>query len=621
MVAQIGWRGFGLKNVMAAFLFSRDPRKKYTRDVTMLFVRFMSVFALLVLTGCTTVVPLKTVNEDLAPERSSGFRHIALTRGEQSMVVAAHPLASKAGRKVLDQGGSAMDAAIAVQAMLTLVEPQSSGIGGGAFMLYYDAGADRLYAYDGRETAPAQATEALFLDAEGNPMPFFDAVVGGRSVGAPGVLRMLDLAHREHGRQLWKTLFSDAIERAQNGFAVTPRLHKLLSLDAYLANDADARALYFDAVGEPVRPGTILKNPALAETLSVIASQGADAFYKGPIARDIVGAVGSHSNPGLLSLNDLANYEAVARQPVSVNYRGYRVCGMPPPTSGGVTTLQILKLLEPFGLGVDPYAPRYLHLLAEAERLAYADRGRYLADADHVHVPVEGLLSDAYTKQRAGLIQQNEVMADVLPGIPPGVKQSRVDGQSIEQPNTSHFSIVDAEGNIVSMTSSIESAFGSRLMVRGFLLNNQLTDFSFRHIDAEGVAIANGVAPRKRPRSSMSPIIVFDKEDRPVLVVGSPGGSRIIGYVAQTILHVLDFGLNVQEAVTLPHVVNRGGKTELEDHPEHMAMLNRVETELVAMGHDVIRNEQNSGLHAIAITPGGLEGGVDPRREGNALGD
>ncbi len=536
------------------------------------------------------------------------------------MVAAANPHASRAGLEVLRRGGSALDAAVAVQMVLNVVEPQSSGIGGGAFLLYYEAATRTVFAYDGRETAPAAAAEDLFFGPDGEPMKFFDAVVGGRAVGVPGVLRMLDLAHTRHGKLPWADLFAPAIALADNGFEVSPRLNQLITDNRFLDTFAAAREYFYRPDGTPRQVGDLLINGPLADTFRRIAEGGADAFYTGPIAAGITDAVQSvTANPGRLTMRDLAGYQAKAREPVCLGYRASRICGMPPPTSGGVTVLQILGMLRAFDLGaLEPNSTAAIHLIAEASRLAFADRGRFLADADFVDVPVRGLLESGYLRDRARLIDRETTQGGrAAAGDPPFQKtQMQGAGTSLEQPSTTHFSIVDAAGNAVSMTSSVESAFGSRLMVRGFLLNNQLTDFSFRP-ERDGVKVANRVQPGKRPRSSMSPTLVLADSGKLLMAIGSPGGSRIIGYVTQTIIAVLDWGLDIQAAINLPHAVNRNGATDIEEGTA-LAGLKRV---LEARGHEVRERSMTSGLHGITVGPDGLTGGADPRREGLVVGD
>ena len=534
---------------------------------------------------------------------------------ERHMVAAAHPLAAEVGREILRAGGSAVDAAIAVQAVLTLVEPQSSGIGGGAFMLHYAGDSGAVTAYDGRETAPAAVREDLFLNADGSPKGFFEAVVGGSSVGVPGVIRMLALAHQEHGRLPWAALFQPAIALAEEGFAVTPRLHYLISVDRYLATFPETRRYFYLPDGKPLPVGHRLRNPAYAESLRLIATQGADGFYTGLLAEAIVVRVRSAPrNPGLMTLQDLAAYQAKERPALCRPYRQYEVCGMPPPTSGGIAVLQMLGLLERFDLAqAGPKGVAGWHLLAEAGRLAFADRNAYVADSDFVNVPVGRLLARNYLRSRALLIDPDGSLGEAKPG---DVGQRAAVVRQNEPPSTTHFSIVDGAGNAVSMTSSVENAFGSRLMAGGFILNNQLTDFSFRP-EIEGRPVANRVAPGKRPRSSMSPTLVLDEEGTLYLAIGSPGGSRIIGFVAKALVGVLDWGLDVQSAISLPNLTNRNGVTDIEAG----TALEPLVSDFEALGHKVRLRGMNSGLHGIRITDQGLEGGADPRREGVALGD
>ena len=534
------------------------------------------------------------------------------------MVAAANSHAVEAGIEILEAGGSAVDAAIAVQLVLGLVEPQSSGIGGGAFMLYFDAADREIISFDGRETAPAAATPALFLDANGAKMKFWDAVVGGRSVGVPGVLRMLELAHREHGTLPWARLFDPAIRLAENGFAVSPRLSEMIADDKHLKRYPATAAYFHTDAGEPLPVGHILKNPDYAATLRAVAKDGADAFHKGDIARDIVATVrGAADNSGLLSEADLAGYAAKIRPPVCVLYRAHNVCGMGPPSSGGLTVGMILGMLENFDMGkLAPGSVEAEHLFIEAARLAYADRGLYMADFDFVHVPVEGLLNSAYLKRRSRLIDGKESMGKAVPGTPPEKKtERRAPDGALELPSTSHFSIVDAKGNAVSMTTSVENAFGSRMMVRGFLLNNQLTDFSFQP-EQDGKLVANRVEPGKRPRSSMAPTIVLGPDGGLRLVTGSPGGSRIINYSARSVMAVLDWGMDPQAALSRPHVTSRNGAVDLEEGTAAEGL----KAALEARGHEVKVSVLTSGLHAILVENGKLLGAADPRREGLATG-
>lgn len=562
-----------------------------------------------------------------APERASGYTEKPGWTAKKYMVAAANPLATDAGYQVLRAGGTAIDAAIAVQMVLTLVEPQSSGIGGGAFLMHSDG--KTVKAFDGRETAPAAATERLFQNAEGKALAFYDGVVGGRSVGVPGVLRMLELAHRQYGRLPWASLFAPAIGLAQNGFAVSPRLNAMLQTERYLKNDPVAATYFYDKDGKPWPVGHTLKNPELAKVLREIATGGADAFYKGQIARDIEAKVKGHpNNPGLLTANDIAGYQAKLREPVCSNYKAWTICGMPPPSSGGIAIAQMLGILEEKGIG--QFKPKdgtldaeAIHLFSEAGRLAYADRARYVADTDFVPLPgnsVKPLLDRKYLAERARLITDKS-MGVAKSGAPPATALARGADTSPELPSTSHISIVDTRGNAISMTTTIEDAFGSRQMVRGFLLNNQLTDFSFDSADANG-PIANRVEPGKRPRSSMAPTLVFDRvTGKLVLSTGSPGGSAIINYVGKVLVGTLDWGLNVQEAISLPNFGSRNGPTELEQGRVTDALVDQ----LKAKGHNVRVMEQTSGLQGIMrLNVHGEEmwfGGADPRREGIVRGD
>lgn len=573
----------------------------------------------LLLLGCSEQsVTQSHTTEVREPEAATGFADNDAVHAQQFMVTAANPHAVRAGYEVLKEGGSAIDAAIAVQAMLGLTEPQSSGIGGGAFILYWHNQENQLYTIDARETAPLDATEALFLDEQGNAPRWIDAVVGGRSVGTPGVLRGLELAHQRWGKQPWETLFEDAISLAEQGFEVSPRLAKLVQLEINPGvKKMPVTKDYFFPGGEPLKAGQWLKNPEYAASLSLIAEQGADAFYQGPLARQIVEAVqNSPIAPGKLSLKDLANYEAKIRQPVCDNYRQFKVCGMGPPSSGGLTTLQTLGILENFALGEMPVnGLEATHLFTQASRLAFADRNQWIADPDFVEVPVDAMLDDSYLAARAKLITKND-MGKAQPGLYllPEYQQD----VAYELPNTSHISIVDANGNVVSMTTSIEMGFGSTVMVGGFLLNNQLTDFSLVPMDGS-VKIANRVEPGKRPRSSMAPTIILDKNGERVMhALGSPGGSRIINYVTQTIIGVTDWQLNIQQAINLGHVTNRNDYTSLEKGRD----IQRHADALEQRGHDVRVIDLNSGLHGITINQDGtLTGGADPRREGMVKGE
>jgi gamma-glutamyltranspeptidase/glutathione hydrolase len=535
------------------------------------------------------------------------------------MAATASPPATEAALEILRAGGSALDAGIAAAVMLTLTEPQAAGIGGGALMLHYDGESHSVSAWDGRETAPASATPALFLRPDGTPMPFAQAMEGGRSVGVPGLLRMLEAAHREHGRLPWARLLEPTIRLAEHGFAVPRRMAAASAANAEsLRRNAGARAYFFDAEGNAWEPGHILRNPALAATLRAVAAEGADALHRGPIAQDIAVAVQGHANPGGMTEADLATYQPRRREAVCPPYRAWRVCGMGPPSSGGVAVGQILGLLEHFDLrGLAPTSLDAAHLLGEAGRLAFADRAQYLADDDFVRVPVRGLLDAAYLTGRAQGIDRDRAMAAPRAGNPPWRDAALAPQEEEFGSGTSHISVVDAWGDAVSLTVTIEAVMGSRVFVRGFLLNNELTDFSFLP-EAAGRPIANRVEPGKRPRFSMSPTIVVDGGGRAVLVVGSAGGARIIGHVAQSVVGMLDWGLPPAEALALPRI-GVTGTTALE--LEAGSAAETIASALEARGHRPDIRVMESGLTAIRITPEGLLGAADPRREGVALGE
>ncbi len=578
---------------------------------------FALLSSLLLVTGSALA---QQATDAHAPEAASGMAEKSVVHAKIHMVAAANPLAAEAGLEILRKGGSAADALIAVQTVLGLVEPQSSGIGGGAFLVWYDAASGKLSTFDGRETAPAAATPKLFLDDKGEPFAFFDAVVGGRSVGTPGVVRLMEAVHEKAGKLSWADTLQPAIKLAQEGFSVSPRLNALLGEDkGKLDRQAVARAYFYDQAGEPLATGTVLKNPDYAQTLTLIAEKGADGFYTGEVAEKIVAAVKAHEgNPGLLSLDDLSAYEVKEREAVCAPYRGLDVCGMGPPSSGALTVGQILGMVSHYDLAaLGPEDPESWRIIGDATRLAFADRGRYMADADFVKMP-DGLLNQDYLKDRSNLIRRPTALSagEVKAGTPPWDKaELRIDGLNLEQPSTSHFVIADDQGNIASMTTSVESAFGSRQMAAGFILNNQLTDFSFSP-EEDGQAVANRVEPGKRPRSSMSPTIVL-KDGKPVYALGSPGGSNIIPYVANTIIALVDWKMNIQEAIDLPHLTNRFGTYTVEAGTSAEAL----EKDLAAFGFKTTVGDLNSGLHGIAILPGALEGAADPRREGVALGD
>ena len=558
----------------------------------------------------------KQAREVGEPEAATGYVEKQAFEAKDYMVVAANPYASWAGKNILEKGGSAIDAAVAVQSMLSLVEPQSSGIGGGAFILYWDNKNKVLHTFDGRETAPKAVNSHWFI--QGNkPMRWIDAVVGGKSVGVPGAVKALEMAQKEFGKLPWNTLFDDSIKTAEDGFKVSPRLAKLVALDYHPGlKTFPASSTYFFPAGLPLKEGTVKKNKKLAKTLKGIAEKGSDYLLKGEVAEKIVKAVNSAEiNPGQMTLEDLASYEPVKREPVCRLYHEKRICGMAPPSSGGVNVYQILKMLEGFDLS--QYAPdsvEFANLYTQASALSYADREKFIADSDFTNLPFAAMINTAYLERRAESISVDKEWRRKRAGNPYADANVAL-GTSMELPNTSHVSIVDKEGNAVSMTTSIEFMFGSGIMVEGFLLNNQLTDFSFSPTKNR-FPVPNRAEPGKRPRSAMSPTMVFDKEGNLEVVVGSPGGSRIVSYVAQTLIGVLDFGLDIQQAINLPKITNRNDYTALEKGTP----IAELEAPLKALGHNVKVVDLNSGLHGIQFKSGKLIGGADPRREGIAVG-
>jgi gamma-glutamyltranspeptidase / glutathione hydrolase len=537
----------------------------------------------------------------------------------QRMVVTAHPEASRVADAVLGRGGSAIDAAIAAQMVLTLVEPQSSGIGGGAFLVYYDAASRQVTAYDGRETAPGDAGPDYFLRPDGTPMTWNEARLSGRSVGVPGVVRMLAMAHQDHGALPWPELFERAIARSREGFEISPRLHEAIARESDWSRSPAAAAYLLDGTGVPWPAGHRLRNPALAATLEALAGDP-NALNTGTIAAQIIEAVRAQPDrPGLMTASDLERYTAKRRTAVCGPFRAYLLCGMPPPSSGPTTVLMILGIGERVGLHEQPPgSAEWAHLFAEAQKIAFADRNQYLADPDYVAQPVAGLLDTQYLDERAALIAPDRTLGKVAHGSPPGTADRPATPHTgLDEKGTSHLSILDGDGNIVSMTTTVEAPFGSRLMVAGFLLNNELTDFSIEP-EQDGKPVANRVEGGKRPRSSMAPMIAFDRSGAPVLVVGSPGGSRIIAYVAGVAARVLGNSMEAQAAVEAAHIVDRNsGQTEVEAEraPADMAK------ELEGLGHHVKMRTLASGLNIIRITPQGFAPGVDPRREGLAIGD
>lgn len=571
--------------------------------------------ALILCVPVTALLAREPQTPDAAPEAATAKLDQALVRAQRFMAVSANPLATQAGQQILRGGGSAVDAAIAMQLVLGLVEPQSSGIGGGAFLLHYDAAGQKVRSYDGRETAPASASADLFL-RQGKVMPFGEAVNSGRAVGAPGVLRMLELAHRRHGKLPWSRLFAPAITLAEQGFAVSPRLHAQIAGNRALFAQEPARD-YFYPNGQPAAVGHVLKNSAYAAVLKRIATEGVNAFYEGEIAADVVAAVRAHPVPGELTLADLAAYRAKERTAVCGKHARYQVCSMGPPSSGGIAVLQMLGMLEQHQLDhMQPGSVEAVHYFAEAGRLAFADRERYIADPDFITVPVDALLDPRYLHWRGAQIDSRMSMGTALPGDPLQMLAKRGKDQAADLPSTTHFVVVDAQGHGVSMTSTIESEFGSKIFVRGFLLNNQLTDFSLQPNDNEGRPVANRVEPGKRPRSAMAPTVVM-RDGRLFMLAGSPGGSAIINFVTKTLIGVLDWQLDVQQSINLPNIGSRNRDTELE----RGSAAESLQQGLRQRGHRVTILPMPSGVHAIVLDKDGITGGADPRREGRAAGD
>ena len=580
------------------------------RDLTLSFALIWACFW-----GGTIAQARSPSPPEANPEAATGVTETALVRSKRWMAAAANPLATQAGEQVLREGGSAVDAAIAMQLVLALVEPQSSGLGGGAFLLTYDAAKARVQSYDGRETAPAAADANRFL-SDGKALAFNAAVNSGKSVGTPGLLRMLELAHRRHGRLAWSRLFKPAIELAEQGFPVSPRLHAQIAGNRDLFAQLSARD-YFYPAGEPAPIGYVLKNPQLADVLRRVASQGVDVFYQGEIAQAIVDAVHAHTQAGDLSLDDLKNYRAKERAPVCSNYKQLRLCGMGPPSSGGIAVLQMLGMLEQHHIDqMMPMSLEAVHYFSEAGRLAFADRERYVADPDYISVPVTNLLEPNYLRSRGAQIDSRVSMGVALPGEGLHLLKKRGADNAPDLPSTTHLVAVDGYGNGISMTSTVESEFGSKIFVRGFLLNNQLTDFSLQPKDASGQWVANRVEAGKRPRSSMAPIIVT-KNKQLMMLVGSPGGSSIINFVAKTLIGVIDWNLNAYEAIKLPNMGSRNRDTEIE----RGTALESLVPALREKGHRVNIFAMPSGVQAIVRDSSGLTGGADPRREGSVAGE
>lgn len=546
---------------------------------------------------------------------------------QNHLVVVANPLAADAADEILSEGGSAVDALIAAQLVLNIVEPQSSGLGGGGFALHWDAQDSRLVTYDGRETAPMAAPEDLFLDETGKPISFAESIAGGRSVAVPAMARLLEAMHRDSGRLPWSRLFEPAIRIAEEGFEVSPRMAQLIGMtETSLRRHPSTRSYFFDENGDPLQAGHWLRSPQMAETLHLLASQGSDAIYTGLLAEQIVETVrGDPDLPGTLTLEDMSEYRVVKREAVCGPYRNYRVCGMGPPSSGGLTVGQILGILQHFDLaGAGKNSPLAEHLFIEASRLAFADRAIYIADPDFAVVPGTGLIDPAYLTFRAQLIDPQSAAREVRHGNPPWHTAEAVDyaeDRSAGIPGTTHLSIVDRHGNAVSMTSTIQAGFGARIMTGGMLLNNEMSNFSFVPREG-GRPVANRIEGGKRPLSAMAPTMVFDADDVLKLITGSPGGPAIIPYVVRSIIAALDWGLDAQASVTMPHVVTIGSNPFFGDivFLERGTTAEEIAEALEALGHQVRLQDTNSGTHMIRITQGRMEGGADPRREGVALG-
>lgn len=571
-----------------------------------------AVISFIMLGAITSHAQTPQATQNLAPEQGYGLTNQQLVHANEFMIASANPLATQAGYDILEKGGSAIDAMIAVQTTLSLVEPQSSGLGGGAFVVYWDNATKTLTTFDGRETAPRAVNENLFMQ-DGKPMQFHDAVVGGRSVGVPAIPMLMHALHARYGRLAWHTLFDTPIRLATDGFIVSPRMANSIASNQQVLSKHKSTADYFLPNGNPLQAGELLKNPEYAQTVQTLATEGFSPFYYGKYARDIVHAVNASDNKGTLTMNDFATYSVIARHPVCGNYRQYQICGMDAPSSGGIALGQIMGILNQFSpQELQPDQLNTFRILGDASRLAFADREQYVADPKFSKVPTQKMLASDYLSERANLIKgTNKALNEVKAGE---LYTQYAPAPSMELPSTSHISIVDKYGNVLSMTTSIENAFGSTLMVNGYLLNNELTDFSFEPTK-DGKPVANRVEGGKRPRSSMAPTIVL-KDGKPYMAVGSPGGSRIIGYVAKTLVAHIDWGMNIQEAIDYPNVLNRFGTYELEQNSSAV----QLNQSLISLGYKTNIRDLNSGVQGIIITEHDLQGGADPRREGKVMG-
>lgn len=553
-------------------------------------------------------------------EPFSQFKKYRATKGSQYMISSADERASQAGQEIIELGGNAVDAAIATQLVLNVVEPHSSGIGGGGFLLFYDAKNNKTIYFNGRETAPKKAFAKMFLTKDGAPKKFKDAVKGGLSVGTPGLLMALKEAHQQYGKLPWQQLFLPAIKIANEGFEIDERTNILAQKIDYLQHFKQSKELYLNADNTPKKAGSIVKNPQLAQTLQIISHQGIKPFYQGQIAKDIVATVqNSKINPGLLSLSDLQDYKIVSSDLICSNYHQYKVCSMPLPSSGGITVLQILSILENFDLAkMNPKSADTIHLILEATKLAYADRNEYIADSKNV--PIKEMLDKKYLQKRSQLIDRKKAATNVQPGKFKRYKTLSqrnmiLDKEAWQSPSTTHISVIDNDGNAVALTSSIEYFFGSAISVRGFMLNNQMTDFSFLPYK-DGKLVANRVRPGKSPRSSMSPVLVFDSNDELIMTIGSPGGPRIIQFLVKAIIQHLDYDYNIQKAISSPNFIVLNDKVELEARTK----LTKLKSQLEKFGHKVTIKDIVSGINGATKHGKSLQGGADPRRQGAAIG-
>lgn len=573
---------------------------------------FVYVMTSLVALGVHVSHATTSSTQHIAPEQGYALTKQQLTHANEFMVASANPLATQAGYDILAKGGTAVDAMVAVQTTLSLVEPQSSGLGGGAFVVYWDNQNKRLTTFDGRETAPMAVDENLFMQ-DGKPMQFMEAVVGGQSVGVPAIPMLMHGLHARYGKLAWQELFDTPIRLATDGFAVSPRMASSIESNKQALSVHQTTANYFLPNGQPLKAGDVLKNSEFANTVQVLATQGFGPFYYGKYAQDIVRTVNHADKKGALSMQDFARYYVIERAPVCADYRQYQVCGMDAPSSGGIALGQIVGMLNQFSPNQLPAnRPNTLRILGDASRLAFADREQYVADPKYTKVPTQKMLSQDYLHERANLLKSTNKALETVKAGELYVKHAPA--PSLELPSTSHISIVDKYGNVLSMTTSIENAFGSTLMVNGYLLNNELTDFSFEPTK-DGKPVANRVEGGKRPRSSMAPTIVM-KDGKPYMAVGSPGGSRIIGYVAKTLVAHIDWGMNIQEAIDYPNVLNRFGTYEIEQNSEAV----KFNDPLTQLGYKTTVRDLNSGVQGIIITDDGLQGGADPRREGKVMG-